>query len=238
MNPTRRTLLKFAALATATGLAGCIGEDPQSDSPGPGAANGTGSPTPTPTPTASPTDDGLPGAGGNGSNGSGETRPRGTGGPGVFVAGTDDVTGPIEHRVEVLREAATDDAPPQVRVSVTNTTDSTLHVGEGRAVVFAYREDTDGHLVLLPADGEYPAEAGCWRLTEPIAVTEEYRITRLAPGQTVEQSLDLYATPGEDACLPVGEFRFETTYEAMRGETTPEAKSGTSGTWGFTVLLE
>jgi hypothetical protein len=122
-------------------------------------------------------------------------------------------------------------------VTVTNEADETLSIGEGRDVVFAYVADEDGHLILLPTGEEYPAEPGCWRLSEGIAVTEEYRTTELGPGESTSRLLDLYALPGEDACLPVGEFRFTSTYSVARGADRV-ASDGESTEWGFGVTLE
>ncbi len=148
---------------------------------------------------------------------SGGTRPAGTGGPGVSIVSTDDeVDDPVQPTVAVAREAATTDDPPRLRTTPTNTGDGAVTVGEGRAVHFEYVADTAGALRFLPprtADegADYPAEPGCWRLTEGIAVTEEYRTFGIDPGASSERPVDLYATPGEDARLPVGEYRFETT---------------------------
>lgn len=239
MNPTRRALLKGSALAATAALAGCIADDVRSGRPE--RAGSTATPGGSPTPTTTPASDDAPllGADGpNGSNASGETRLRGTGGPGLVVAGTDAQDGPVEHRIEVLREAASADAPPRVRVSVTNGGETPVQVGEARAVVFAYRQDTDEQLILLPAGGEYPAAADCWRLTDSIAVTEEYRTATLDAGETLRSDLDLYATPGEDACLPVGEFRFETGYDVAAADEGLGSDGATARTWGFSVLLE
>ncbi|MFC5970110.1 hypothetical protein ACFPYI_02085 [Halomarina salina] len=246
----RRTVLKCCALATTLSLAGCLGD---ADS-GTGEESTTPAPTDTstPEPTGNATTDALPGGNdsggpGDGDNDSGDaggTRLRGTGGPGVTIVRTDEQDGPVEHAVELVREAATEEAPPGLRVSVTNTGEDPLAVGESRAVVFAYRHDTEKHLLLLPsdADREYPAEAGCWRLTDGIAVTQEYRTTTLAPGETTTQALDLYGAVGEDACLPVGEYRFETSYQvrpATEGAaTSATTEDPTTYSWGFTVLLE
>nr|WP_158205994.1 hypothetical protein [Halomarina oriensis] len=228
---TRRSLLTYCALATLP-LAGCLGTaDPADDESG----ADTTDPTPTPTPSGNTTDD-LPG--GNATDDAGGTRLRGTGGPGVTVVDTDTVDAAVEHAVEVVTDAATEDAPPGLRVSVTNTTDETLAVGEGRAVVFAYVSDTAGSLVLLPPEGEYPAEAGCWRLADPVAVTMEYRTRTLDPGETATRELDVYALPGEDACLPVGEYRFETTFRTGPADDGATGDAATEHSWGFSVLLE
>ncbi|EMA64727.1 hypothetical protein [Halorubrum lipolyticum] len=174
---------------------------------------------------------------GRGSSGgdAGGTRPSGTGGPGVTVVsvdGTDDL--PVVPSVEVVREAATEESPPRLRTVLENTGDERVTVGEGRAVHLEYVSDGSDALVFLPSDGEYPAEPGCWRLTDGVAVTAEYRTFEIDAGASSGRSVDLYATPGEDACLPVGEYRFETPV-SIGG---PDSEGGPSGQWGLTLLLE
>jgi hypothetical protein len=230
VTPTRRSVLTLLALGTV-GLAGCVGED-----------------SPTTDDDRSPTTDGGPSGddgsnGSSGSNGStggndsGGTRPRGTGGPAVAVVDTDPPGDRVEHRLAVRRAAATPTHPPRVRISATNRGSETLELGDSRDVLFAYRYDTDDHLVLLPASDDYGAVPDCWRLTDPVAVTEEYRVTTLAPGETVRRDLDLYAAPG-DACLPVGEFRFETSFDVATADEGLGSDGSTRSTWGFSLSLE
>lgn len=209
--PTRRSLLSVLPAAALLPIAGCLSA--------PGGDGGT------------PTDDGLP----NGGSTDGNTRPSGTGGPGVSFASVDDQPDvPLEIDVAVTREAATDEHPPGLRVSVTNTRDEEVTVGEARAVVFAYQYSADGSLMLLPAGGDYPAESGCWRLTDGILIDAEYRTRTLAPDETMTAALSLYATTEveADACLPVGEHRFESQYALNPGEEERRF------TWGFSVVLE
>jgi hypothetical protein len=137
-------------------------------------------------------------------------------------------------------------------VTVTNRSDETVWVGEGRAIVFAFVSDESRDLVLLPAGNEYEAKADCWRLTEGVAVTEEYRTVALDPGESVSQLVDLYGAAGGDACLPVGERRFEATYSVVTGRDEvagggDEGAKETEGAkesrreaeeWGFSILLE
>ncbi|SFL56113.1 hypothetical protein SAMN04487950_4220 [Halogranum rubrum] len=240
MSLTRRTILRSGGLATVALLAGCTSggsgstDEPTSEEP-------TDEPTSESPTTEAPTTDSPPGGNGTGTDDpSGGTRPAGTGGPGIIVAQTDDETDlPVSHAVEVTKEAATEEYPPQLRVTLTNESDETVQVGEGRAVVFAYVTSESDQLTLLPADGDYPAEAGCWRLTEGIAVTEEYRILTIEAGESVTQLLDVYGTPNGDGCLPVGEHRFETSYTVARGEDgLAGGDGGEEGSWGFSVLLE
>lgn len=109
-----------------------------------------------------------------------------------------------------------------------------MTVGEGRAVHFEHVTADSGSLTLLPGDGEYPAEADCWRLTEGIVTTEEYRTFEIDAGESSSRPVDLYATPEADGCLPVGEYRFETTIAIV----SDDAEQQSSATWGFSVSLE
>jgi hypothetical protein len=218
MSTTRRTFLLAGGLTAVGLLAGCLARAPVADGgrglPGPGDGDGNG----------------------NG-NGSGGTRPRGTGGPGLSLVAVDDAPAlPVVPAVAVTREAATADHPPRIEVTVTNDHDAAVTVGEGRAAWFEYVADESGDLILLP-EGDWPAEADCWRLTDGVAVTEEYRTVTLAAGEARTVAVDLYGLMGPDACLPVGEFRFETTMSAVEGEGVPD-EAGESARWGFSVTLE
>ncbi|WP_224270864.1 hypothetical protein [Haloprofundus salinisoli] len=227
MSPTRRTTLKAAGMLSIAALAGCtsITETPRGgNSDGQNGSNGSGN---------HGNESNLPG--GNDSGGSGDTRPAGTGGPGVVISDTDDAPElPVVPSVELTEDVATDEHPPQLRVTITNESDRTVRLGEGRDVFFQYVADTENYLTLLPTGDEYDAEPGCWRLAEPIAITEEYRMVTLEPGASKEELVDLYATPREDACLPVGEFRFEATYTVLSESMDSEEQAA----WGFSLSLE
>ncbi|QKY20214.1 hypothetical protein B4589_007425 [Halolamina sp. CBA1230] len=206
---TRRTFLAGASLLT---LSGCL---------------------------SAPTVDGSAGdlPGGNGS--SGETRLEGTGGPAVTLASVDDAPDlPLGVEVTITEPAATEEHPPRLAVSVTNDGDEAIAIGEARAAVFEYQYSDGGFLALLPADGEYDADPGCWRLDSAVGTTMEYRTVTLEPGESHTSDLELYAAGVEDdACLPVGEHRFETTI--TRYADPEDLGAGEERVeWGFTLLLE
>jgi hypothetical protein len=227
MSPTRRDLLASAGLLGTGLLAGCVAA-------GTGSPDRTPTPDPTdsPTPSPEPTDEPLPDGGSGDDSG---TRPHGTGGPGLTLVGTDPAPDlPVEPGVSVLEPVATEDHPPALQVTLTNTSDAPVTVGEGRAVRFQYVVDDARILQLLPAEGEFPvAEGNCWRLSEGVATTMEYRTEELVAGESITADVELYALPEYDGCLPVGEFRFETRIGA--GDSM-EAMA--QADWGFTVLLE
>lgn len=228
MSPTRRDVLAGTALLTTGLLAGCVAN---ADGPVRGAE------TPSPQDDGSvgrPTDEPLP-DGDNGDGASG-TRPEGTGGPVVALVGTDPAPDlPVEPAVEVVEPEGTGDSPPTLRVSLTSASDRAVVVGESRAVRFEYVTDEGGSLQLLPAGEDYPVDGeDCLRLSAGVATTEEYRTEELGPGETVEADVELYALPGYDGCVPVGEFRFSTTY-AVGGSADALDRRGE---WGFTVALD
>ena len=205
MNTTRRRYLRGIGGGSALLVGGCLDRSP----PG--------------------------GDGGDGGGGQNGTRPEGTGGPGVTVVSVDDELDlPITPSVEVVCEAATESSPPRIRTILQNTSDDPIRIGEGRAAHFEYVSDDSGALAFLPAAGDFSAEPGCWRLSDPVSVTEEYRTIEIDAGESSGRLVDLYATPGEDACLPVGEYRFETAVSVG----PPESDHSSSDRWGLTVLLE
>ena len=136
--------------------------------------------------------------------------------------------------VQITNNTATTEQPPKLCVTVTNTGNEAVTVGEARAVVFEYQHSVGNALFLLPVEFDAPAAPDCWRLTEPIAVTQEYRTERLDPGASLSSELSLYASAQSPAgtCLPVGEHRFESSYTLTPGDD----QQGFS--WGFSVLLE
>jgi hypothetical protein len=207
---SRRSLLRLGVgLGTVGGFAGCVG--PGGDTPTP---SGDGTPT--------RTDGGTPTDGGDG--------------PTVTLDAVDDPPDiPVEPAVEVVEATATDAHPPRLRATVTNRSDGTVTVGEGRAVVFAYVSDTARNLTLLPEGGDYPVEAGCWRLREPIAITEEYRTVTLDPDEAVSGVQGVYGAADGTGCLPTGTFRFESTYSVYAGETPDTERE--RATWGFSLAV-
>ena len=234
MSPTRREYLSIGGLVATGAVAGCLSSATTADD---GAGNDE-------TTTGGDETNGSLDPSGDGADPAGGTRPAGTGGPGVTLASVDDAPDlPLVPTVEVAEAVATGEHPPGLRITLTNEGDEPISVGEGRAVAFEYVTDDTGGLILLPSDGDYAAEPGCWRLEEAIGMTMEYRILSFAPGESLTRRVDLYGAPGEDACLPVGEHRFESRYRvavgggnATTGDATPD--EGEEATWGFSVLLE
>jgi len=151
----RRWLRRMGGPVLLIGLAGTAGEEPDGDD--------QESPTPTGTSGELPPNTNGTGACGDATS---DTRPAGTGGPGVTLVSVDACPAlPVRPAVEVVREAATPEHPPQLRTRLTNTAGESVRVGEGRAVHFEHVTDESGALVLLPAASTRPTPTagGCTR---------------------------------------------------------------------------
>lgn len=150
---------------------------------------------------------------------------------------------PIEYGVEMAASPATEDHPARIQVSITNTTDSAVALGEERDVQFHHVRSTNEKLYLHPAGDDAragPVEPGCWRLTEPVAVPEYYGIIEVEAGETRRAESLVYGHPSlpEGECLPAGDHRVTTSgvvgdsTEAIEGEETQREFS-----WGFTLRI-
>ncbi|ELZ98034.1 hypothetical protein C440_02263 [Haloferax mucosum ATCC BAA-1512] len=238
MPPTRRSLIRSTALLSLGLAAGCLGDG----GPG-GTANSTEPTTDTDaTETQEPTEmDDTNETDGDGTGTETDdadgTQPANS--PLLAVVDADDAPDvPVEHAVEVTEATTTDEHPPQIRVTVTNTSDSAVQLGDERDVFFRYVADDSDELTFLPPEDDYPADPGCWRLEDPLMVTSDYRTFSLDAGESRSKRVDLYgAAPKKGdskTCLPLGEYRFETNFSTGVGENQTEQQA----TWGFSVSLE
>lgn len=171
----------------------------------------------------------------------------GTSSDGVSVTVTsqaDQPTVPVEYSVEMVESLATMDSPARLRVTLTNPTDSTVVLGEERAVQFHHVASTEKTLYLHPAGGETgqsPVEPGCWQLTEYVAVPEYYGTVTLAEGETTQAESYVYGHPelSEGTCLPTGDHQIQTTGVAGDDEDAFDDESAlTDFEWGFTLRIE
>ncbi|ELZ84592.1 hypothetical protein C453_11276 [Haloferax elongans ATCC BAA-1513] len=240
MPPTRRQLLQSAGVISLGVATGCLGdagggsgsdptedsEDTTEDTPNETTTeqpeDTTDMPDDTDTPTDEPTDTDAPDA------------------STMSLANVDSAPDiPLEPAVEVTEADATQDHPPQVEITLSNTSDETVSAGEGRAIFFEHVTDETGALTFLPAENDYPAAPGCWRLSEPLMVTQEYRMERFDADESRSKRVDLYGASqgkGASGCLPTGEYRFETTIAVGKASGSDEDR--TEATWGFSVILE
>lgn len=216
----RRQLLRVGALAVPLGLAGCLGDALPGDS-NEETPTQTPSPTPTPTTTGPPEGDSL-----------------------VEVVDRDEQPNvPVEYTVSMAEPLATDEHPARVRVELSNTGEADLVLGERRSVQGYHGTSSDGALYLMPVgDGRTgdPVEAGCWKLTDYVAVTTEYGTVEVPAGESLTAESFVYGrvdSPGD--CLSPGEHRVGL------GGRVAESSAGVIGdedatefSWGFTLRVE
>ncbi|WP_396613624.1 hypothetical protein ACH9L7_16960 (plasmid) [Haloferax sp. S1W] len=240
MPQTRRKLLHTAGLLSLGLAAGCLGDaggggsgdEPTETTTSP---DDTSTETPTDTTTEAPDDTTDMPDDTTTDDSSGTDSPDAST---ISLASVDSAPDiPLEPAVEVTKAEATQDHPPQVEVTLSNTSGSVVEAGEGRDIFFQHVSDETNELTFLPAGKEYPADPGCWRLTESLFVTQEYRMEQFDPDESRSKTVDLYGMPKKDGgCLPVGEYRFETTISI--GEMDGSEGDKTDVQWGFSVTLE
>lgn len=211
----RRQALRLGVTALPVALAGCI----SSGDPG---GEDTEPPTVTPTPSPTPTPEGR---------------------PVEVVSAADQPDVPVEYDATMAEPLATDERPARLRVAIRNPTDSSVVLGEERAVRFQHVTGEDGALYLLPAEsrGERFAEPGCWRLTDHVAVATDYGTLAVPAGGSV--SAESYVLGSADlpegACLPTGEHRV-VTRGRVAASADPILGGGGDATdfeWGFTLRV-
>ncbi|MFB6295666.1 MAG: hypothetical protein ABEH66_02350 [Halobacteriales archaeon] len=172
-----------------------------------------------------------------------EESPTPEGVPVDIVSRADKPDVPVEYGVEMVESLATPERPARVRVSITNTADSTVALGEERAVQFHHVTSADSTLYLHPASEDTytgPVNPGCWRLTEAVAVPEYYGVIELASGDVRHAESLVYGHQKlpEGECLPAGEHQVETMgVTADDAEAIGDGDKETEFEWGFTLRV-
>lgn len=141
---------------------------------------------------------------------------------------------PIEH--EVTLEQPRIDSPEQpltLEVAVTNTGEETVKYGEKRSALALYERDGKFALYAPDEDGKFDEDAGLWVVSEPVAITMEYRVGTLPSGATDTQTLELIHADGDPPETVPESFAFDVSYGVTTDETLPEGDN--SFEWGFTL---
>lgn len=160
-----------------------------------------------------------------------------------IVSQADQPAVPIEYDIEMKTSIATMEQPARLGVTITNPTDTAVVIGEERAVQFHHVASTEETLYLYPAGdqpGQAPVEAGCWRLTDAVAVPEYYGRIAIDAGAAVQADAYVYGHPGlpEGTCLPDGDHRLRTTGVLGDDEAAFADESElTDFEWGFTLRI-
>lgn len=224
---TRRDLLRGTGAAGLLALAGCtaIADEPSEGTP----PNDPG----TPDPGSEPTELEVPP----------DATHRAT------IASVDDAPDiPVRPRVSLADPFLTSGGPPALRIDVENPTNEAVTVGEYRAVVFQYVNSEDRAYLLLPLSerstdgepdrvrGDYEVtDEGCFKLADPLAITMEYGTVEIPAGGALTAFVGLYVSPDAYDCTPVGDHRFETSYNVA---PMADDDDGEPARWGFTLAVE
>jgi hypothetical protein len=148
---------------------------------------------------------------------------------------------PIQYAAEMAEPLATNEHPARLRVTIRNPTDEQVVIGEERAVVFHHVSSTSEELYFHPTGGDAPVEAGCWRLTEPVAVAEYYGTISIGAGESIEAESFVYGHPNLPAtsCLPPGKHQISTTGRAANdADAGFEDEEASVFDWGLALQIQ
>lgn len=205
----RRDVIAALGTTTVAGLAGCVSDGEPADSgdePADGTADNGSDPD---------SDDST-----DGDYDSEEERTESPADdePGEYhvVSPPPETPRPIRHTVSVIQpDIHSPDAPLRIEVVVENPTEQTVRYGERRATLGAYL--TDQEFVLVPpgsGDPQFDEATELWYLEESIAITMDWQVGELAPGQSHTQELALLyddGTPPSSLNAPA-QFDFAATF--------------------------
>lgn len=160
----------------------------------------------------------------------------------------------LQYSISLTQPARNDREPLRLEVQIKNTSEDTAYVyGEQRAAVFRAASTND--FVLYPteqankgADGapmyEYNQSENVWVATDSFAMTMEYAIGTLEPGETVTQNLTLLhehiTAPHRDPEAYPSELTFTSSITVSPDENPndtdyPNLSDGTQTDIRFTV---
>lgn len=143
----------------------------------------------------------------------------------------------LDLQVALTWPEITTDETALVHVGLKNLAATERTVQVGSFVPFSAYDsvDEDPGLALLPATRETERESDdCWTVGTDVIwepLIEDF--VDLAPCEAVWGAFELWNHPDNDACLPPGEYRFESPYEL--GAVTETDSAGFY--WGFELRV-
>jgi hypothetical protein len=136
--------------------------------------------------------------------------------------------------VEVIRSSATEEYPPQLRTTLTNTTENPVVIGDIRNAHFENTFDESSGCVLIPDDSGYGnADPGCWRITGGVGQAATYRTGEVLPDGPSARLVNLFAHGEGENCLPTGTYNFSTLMDVS--QKTGKRAQGVN--WGFEIRI-
>jgi len=142
---------------------------------------------------------------------------------------------PIKPNVVAINPLATEDHPPQLRTTLTNTMEDPVIVGDIRNAHFEDTFSESGKYVLVPENSGYGnAEPGCWRITGGVGQAATYQKSEIPSNSRSTRLLNLFAHGESESCLPTGTYQFKTLIDT----STSTAQSTQNTSWAFTIQIE
>ncbi len=144
--------------------------------------------------------------------------------------------------VEVEKETADEDGPPQIRVSVENLQDDELILtGKTRSVFGGETDSSSEQSVLLLQPEEWTKDQlennNCYKLKQDIPRVGTQYETNLTGISEESIILDLIGSPTSNQCIPIGKYRFETNYQILIPDELDGNQEIDEFEWGFIIHI-
>jgi len=148
----------------------------------------------------------------------------------------------LDFDVEIEKENADEDGPPQIRVSVENIQDSELILtGKTRSVFGGETDTSDEERVVLLQPEEWNEnqleDVNCFKLEQDIPRTGTQYETNLNGMSEESVLLDVIGSPTSNECIPIGEYRFETDYQILVPDNIDGNQKRDEFEWGFILSI-
>lgn len=119
-----------------------------------------------------------------------------------------------------VRQQPSADAPPQVRVTLTNEGPGTPIVHVGAGLLWSVGAEYPSAIVVLPVDYRPPGvpatpTAGCWQFAAESrpAVPAIAQYGPVPPGERLATTFAVYGDPATEPCYPAGEYLIRDAVE-------------------------
>lgn len=149
----------------------------------------------------------------------------------------------VDVDVELERETITSDHTALLRFTVENTGDEPVRVGDGHNRIYSgvvsAGDASEPGLLLIPPEEDVRKDPRCWKPALSYAVPSALGYESLDAGETATMTYECWGQSDNSApdCLPVGDYRFDTTYHVQPGGKPLDSDDEETFEWGFTLSI-
>lgn len=141
---------------------------------------------------------------------------------------------PVDIDVAITEPTVTDDHPPSLRITITNTGENHISIGDGSQAIFSgvLSGESNPGIQLIPPRPGLIRIPGRWQPIPGIGTAQDMSLAmvRLEPGERKSIEYEVWEKQSNSVVVdyPTGEFTFSTTYHINNSQFD----------WGFTLSVK